>query len=195
MELCVGEFEQGGVPVMLALNLRVVRECVDDNTESLARAVSCWNSGDLAGYLKLYHDEVRVFGYGAGPMDKRMAAAFYETLWSALGAAGRPGPVLTIEEGAADGDLFACRTTLSGVHRGPFLDLPPTQRAYVLPGITMMRFMNGRVIEQRSCEDMLGLLVHLGGLDDAAQINVRFSRTAYSKGPFACFQAASPPSM
>lgn len=179
---------------MLASSLRVVRECVDDNTESLARAVSCWNSGDLAGYLKLYHDEVRVFGHGASSMNKQTAAAFYDALWSAMGEAGRTSPVLAIEDGAADGDLFACRTTLSGIHRGSFLGLPPTQRAYVLHGMTMMRFINGRVIEQWSCEDRLGLLVQLGGLDDAAQVNLRRSETAYSNGPFACRQAASPPS-
>lgn len=179
---------------MLASSLRVVRERVDDNTETLARAVGCWNSGDLAGYLQLYHDDVRVFGYGAGPMDKRAAAAFCDNLWSALGEAGRASPVLVIEEGAADGDLFACRTMLSGIHRGSFLGLPPTQRPYALRGMTMMRFAGGRVIEQWSYEDMLGLLVHLGGLDDASQMNVRPSQTAHSMGPFACFQAASPPS-
>ena len=149
---------------MPVTSLKLVRDCVDDNTRNFAKAVSCWNRGDLAGYLQLYSDDVRVFGYGPSPMDKRTAASFYETLWSALGEEGQASPTLTIQEGAADGDLFACRVTLSGIHRGSFLGLAPTHRGYALHGMTMLRFANGRVVERWACEDMFGLLVQLGGL-------------------------------
>lgn len=156
---------------MVASSLRVVSnrgdsdDRVDSNAETLARAVRSWNAGDLAGYLQLYGDDVRVFGFGPEPMDKPTLTAFYETVWSTLGEAGRANPVLTIHEGAADGDLFACRLTLSGIHRGSFLGVAPTQRPYLLHGITMMRFLHGRVVERWTCEDMFGLLIQLGALE------------------------------
>lgn len=150
---------------MLASSLRVVHDRVESNTACLAHAVKCWNKGDLAGYLQLYSDDARIFGYGSTAMDKRTVAAFYETVWSTLGREGHSSPDLTIHEGAADGDLFACRITMSGVHRGSFLGVAPTFRPYDLHGISMLRFAEGRVVERWACEDMFGLLIQLGAIE------------------------------
>ncbi len=150
---------------MVASMLRQVQDRVDDNAMQLARALDCWNNGDLAGYLELYDDRARVFGYGPDPMDKRTVAAFYESVWSTLGQEGKANPLIVLHEGAADGDLFACRITMSGVHRGAFLGVAPTGRQYKLDGITMLRFANGRVIQRWTCEDMFGLLIQLGAIE------------------------------
>lgn len=150
---------------MTASSALKLQERVDDNAAQLALAIQCWNSGDLAGYLALYDDRVRVFGYGPEPMDKRTVAAFYDTVWSTLGQEGRPNPLLVLHEGAADGDLFACRITMSGVHRGAFLGVAPTGRPYTLNGITMLRFADRRVTQRWTCEDMFGLLIQLGAIE------------------------------
>lgn len=150
---------------MVASTLRVVQDRVDDNTARLAEALACWNRGDLQGYLALYDERVRVFGFGPEPMDKRMVTAFYETVWSTLGQEGKPNPLLVLHEGAADGDLFACRVTMTGIHRGAFLGVAPTGRPYSLDGITMLRFANGRVVQRWTCEDMFGLLIQLGAIE------------------------------
>lgn len=150
---------------MVASTVRVLQDRVDDNAAQLSRALACWNSGDLAGYLSLYDDKARIFGYGPEPMDKAMVTVFYETLWSTLGEEGKPNPHLVLHEGAADGDMFACRISMSGVHRGAFLGVVPTARPYVLNGITMLRFANGRVVQRWTCEDMFGLLIQLGAIE------------------------------
>lgn len=150
---------------MVASRLRVVGDRVDDNTACLAQAVKCWNDGDLPGYLELYANNARIFGYAAEPMDKTTAAGFYETVWTTLGQEGQRNPALVVHEGAADGDLFACRVTMSGIHRGAFLGVAPTQRFYALHGITMLRFSEGKVVQRWTCEDMFGLLVQLGAIE------------------------------
>jgi hypothetical protein len=51
---------------------------------ALARAVERWNVGDLAGYLEVYADDVRLHGFTPEPMDKRAARAFYEGMFAAF---------------------------------------------------------------------------------------------------------------
>ena len=37
-----------------------------------------WNAGDLAGYLTLYDESIRLHGYSPEPMTKAAVAAFYQ---------------------------------------------------------------------------------------------------------------------
>jgi hypothetical protein len=53
---------------------------------------------------------------------------------------------------------------MSGIHRGTFMGASASGRAYVLPGITMIRYRDGKAIERWSSADMLGLLVQLGAV-------------------------------
>jgi len=64
----------------------------------------------------------------------------------------------------AEGDRYCCRFTMSGVHKGPFLGVPATGKSYVLPGITIMHFAGGKVIERWSSADMLSVLVQIGAM-------------------------------
>jgi predicted ester cyclase len=103
-------------------------------------------------------------------MDKAAVTAFYEMIWLSLAAEGSKSPHLEFHEILTDGDLYACRFTMSGTHRGPFLGVSATNRTYVLPGITILRFGNDRrhVVERFSSADMLGLLVQFGALSPPA---------------------------
>ncbi|MGY1742489.1 MULTISPECIES: ester cyclase [unclassified Blastococcus] len=123
-----------------------------------------WNAGDLPGYLEVYAEDLRFHGLEPEPMDKAAVAGFYQQFWAALGAPGRPNPQLDLAEQLTDGDLFACRFTVTGEHRGDFMGMPPTGRPYVLQGITIMRFRGDRVAERWTTSDLLGLMVQLGAV-------------------------------
>ena len=98
------------------------------------------------------------------PLTKLAVTGFYQMIWAALPAAGSPNPSLEFHEILIDGDLYSCRFTMSGVHKGAFMGVPATGKPYALPGITIMRFASGRVVERWSCADMLGLMVQIGAV-------------------------------
>jgi predicted ester cyclase len=64
--------------------------------------------------------------------------------------------------------MLACRFAMSGVHQGAFMGAPSTGRAYVLPGITMIRYRDGKAIVRWSSADMHGLPIQLGALSAPA---------------------------
>jgi predicted ester cyclase len=97
-------------------------------------------------------------------MGKAAVTGFYEMIFATLAADGKPNPTLTFHEVLTDGDLYTCRFTMTGTHKGPFMGVPATGKPYVLPGITIMRFAGDTVLERWSCVDMLGLLVQIGAV-------------------------------
>ncbi len=73
-------------------------------------------------------------------------------------------PQLDIYEVITPGDLLACRFTMSGAHLGRFMGAAATGRAYLLPGITMIRYDPGEAVERWSSADTLGRLVQPGAV-------------------------------
>jgi predicted ester cyclase len=139
---------------------------MNDLVARVEQARQCWNAGDLPGYLTLYDASVRVHGSAPAPFDKTAATAFYDMIWSSLGAPGKPNPQLDFYETVADEKFYSCRFTMSGCHRGAFLGAQATGKPYVLSGITIMRFTEDRktVVERWSLADMLGLLTQIGAV-------------------------------
>ena len=126
-------------------------------TEVLARARERWNAGDLAGYLTLYGDDIRLYGYTPQPMVKREVEAFYQGIFAAFGS-----PQLIFHDVLESGDAVTVRFTMTGTHVGAFMGVPPTGRTIALPGITILRFEGETVSERWSCTDLLGLLGQIG---------------------------------
>ena len=135
-----------------------------DMIARLEAARRCWNAGDLPGYLSLYDPSIRLHGYTPEPMNKTAVTGFYQAVFDAMAAKGRPGPLLEFHDVLTDGDRYCCRFTMSGVHQGVFHGVAATGRPYVLPGITIMRFSGDTVVERWSSADMLGLLVQIGAM-------------------------------
>jgi predicted ester cyclase len=127
--------------------------------EALSAAYESWNAGNLDGYLELYDESIRLHGYSPEPMNKAEVRTFYEGVFSAFDT-----PKLDFHEVLWDGDACAIRYTMTGRHVGEFMGVPPTSTEITLPGITIMHFDGGRVIERFSQADMLGLLVQIGAL-------------------------------
>ena len=128
-----------------------------ENLAALETAIAAWNAGDRETYLEIYDPAVRHHGVGPEPVDDAGNRAFYEILWSAF-----PGSRLVVDDVLADGDRLALRFRLTGEHRGEFMGVPATGRAFVLDGQTIMRFRDGRVVERWTTSDLLGLMAQLG---------------------------------
>jgi predicted ester cyclase len=132
--------------------------------DMLNQAIECWNAGDLAGYLGLYDDGIALHGYTPRPMSKTEVAGFYRQIWDSLAETGKANPRLLVLDAFEAGDRIACRFVMTGRHSGEFMGVPGSGSDYVLPGITILRFAGGKVLERWSSADMPGLMMQIGAI-------------------------------
>jgi steroid delta-isomerase-like uncharacterized protein len=69
---------------------------------------------------------------------------------------------VTIEKQVADGDQVATRWTTRGTHRGELWGIAPSGRRFTITGVTVDRFVDGRIAESEESWDALGMLQQLG---------------------------------
>ena len=82
--------------------------------------------------------------------------------------AGFPDGKITIDEQLAEGDLVATRWTGRGTHQGELMGIPATGKQVTVSGITISRVKNGKVVEEWSNWDTLGMLQQLGVVPEMA---------------------------
>jgi predicted ester cyclase len=134
------------------------------NMDMLNQAIGRWNAGDRDGYLSLYDDDIKLHGYVPQPMNKAEVAGFYRQIWASLAQDGKPSPKLEVLDAFETGAKMTCRFVMSGRHSGEFMGVPKSGADYALPGITILQFENGKVIERWSSADMLGLMMQIGAI-------------------------------
>lgn len=66
------------------------------------------------------------------------------------------------EDMVAEGDRLAVRLNTSGTDTGGFAGMPPTGKHATVPGIDILRFANGQIVEHWGQADFLALLTQLG---------------------------------
>jgi molybdate transport system substrate-binding protein len=64
----------------------------------------------------------------------------------------------------AAGDQVATRFSLQGMHRGELMGIAATGRSVTLPGITILRFANGKCVERWSQADFFAVMVQIGAV-------------------------------
>lgn len=127
--------------------------------ELTRRCCAAFGPGGLEDYLKLYGPDAVVHGYGAPLAGLPAIRAFYEAFLAAFGEVR-----LHVDRILGEEDLVALSFHLDLKHTGPFMGVPATGRSVQLPGQTLLRFREGRVVERWSTADFLGLLVQLGAI-------------------------------
>ncbi len=130
-----------------------------ENAAAVERALGAWNAGDLAGYLELYDEGIRLHGYSPEPMDKPTVRGFYEQVFEAFDR-----PKLRFHEVFGSGESLCINFTMTGRHVAAFMGVPATGRDISIDGITVLHFRDGTCVERWSQADMLGLLVQLGAV-------------------------------
>lgn len=70
----------------------------------------------------------------------------------------------TVVDMVAEGDKVVARWTSEGTHNGPFMGMPPTGKMVTTSGITIFRFAGGRIVEEWSESDMVGMLQQVGAM-------------------------------
>lgn len=81
---------------------------------------------------------------------------------------GFPDIYQTHEDVVAEGVMVVYRTTIRGTHTGEFLGIPPTGRSCKLNDFTMLRIVDGKIVEYWYECNLLELMKQLGLMSDAA---------------------------
>jgi len=68
----------------------------------------------------------------------------------------------TVDDIIVEGDRVVNRWSGHGTHTAPLMGIPPTGKHVTLQGITIFRVTDGKVVEQWSHGDTLGLMQQLG---------------------------------
>lgn len=67
-----------------------------------------------------------------------------------------------LEDLIAEGDKVVERWSFSGQHTGEFMGLPPTHKQVTFSGISIMRIVGAKVVEEWDQVDALGMMQQLG---------------------------------
>lgn len=110
-------------------------------------------------YFDLYDPAVVWHGYGGVTQGLETVKQYYADIWSAF-----PDARVNIEEVFTAEDKVVLRFVMTGTHQGLFNDIPATGNSIALPGITILRFANGKCVERWSQADFLSVLGQLGAL-------------------------------
>lgn len=68
----------------------------------------------------------------------------------------------TIEDQVAEGNKEVHRWIIRGTHQGDFLGIPPTGKQVSVTGITVAHIAEGKIAEEWTSADMMGLMQQLG---------------------------------
>jgi len=95
-----------------------------------------------------------------------------EDLKKGLHTAGRaafPDTRITIEDEVAEGDKVVIRWTIRGTHKGEYMGIAPTGKQVTMTGISVYRIEKGKIVEDWSNSDMLGMMQQLGAVPPMGQ--------------------------
>ena len=73
-----------------------------------------------------------------------------------------PDLVLSVQDQIAEGDKVVTRFTAQGTHRGDLMGTPPTGKQVTATAISIMRFVDNKVVEEWELVDEMGMMRQLG---------------------------------
>lgn len=82
--------------------------------------------------------------------------------WISGYRAAFPDLRVTVDKQVGEGDTVATRWTTEGTHRGELWGIPPTGRRFTITGVTIDRFVHGKIAESEESWDAMGMLRQLG---------------------------------
>jgi steroid delta-isomerase-like uncharacterized protein len=117
-----------------------------------------WNQGKLDVISEICAPDVVFYDpAGFGFSGHEGARQFVSMVRAAF-----PDAHFTMEDQIAEGDRVAVRWTSTGMHQGNFMGIPATGVNIITTGITISRFVGGRVVEEWLRWDALGQMQQMG---------------------------------
>jgi len=83
------------------------------------------------------------------------------------------GAHITVKDQIAEGDAVATRWEGRGRHTGELMGVPPTGKEVVVEGLNLTRLRDGKIVEEWSNWDTLGMLQQVGAIPSATAAQTR----------------------
>jgi predicted ester cyclase len=87
----------------------------------------------------------------------------FKIFWRAFRAAFTSIHV-TFHQTIAEGELAMLQWTITMKHTGPFMGIPPTGKQITAKGMSIQRFVGGKIVEAWDNYDQLAIMVQLGAV-------------------------------
>jgi len=71
---------------------------------------------------------------------------------------------ITFHQSFAEGELAMLQWTIKMKHTGPFMGIAPTGREITAKGMSIQRFVGGKIVEAWDSYDQLAMMVQLGAV-------------------------------
>ena len=81
-----------------------------------------------------------------------------------------PDLEVTVGQQIAEGDLVVTRWKARGTHRGELMGIAPTGRQATITGISIERVVDGKIVEDWTNWDTLGMMQQLGAIPEPARV-------------------------
>ncbi len=146
-------------------NRNVVRRLFDE----------VWTKGNLPVADQLFastytHHDPSTPDFGRGPESEKLRATLYRTAFADFR--------LTIEDLTAEGEIVTARWSCRGTHKGDLNGIAPTGKQFAISGISIARFISGKMVEGWVNWDALGLMQQLGVVPELAKVKVAAAAAA-----------------
>jgi predicted ester cyclase len=138
---------------------------VEENKASIRRMVE---EGINGGNLSVVDELVRPDAVEHDAPPGTDAREHYKGIITMLHTAF-PDVHFALEDMIGEGDRVACRISMTGTHRSPFMGLPPSGRRFCAQQIRIIRFVDGKTAETWSVRDDLAMMRQLGALPRITQ--------------------------
>jgi predicted ester cyclase len=139
---------QGGQ--MAADNKKIVRQVLEEPWKGNLGVIDEFIDANYIGYDPSSPDPIR------GPQGMR---EFVQQFLTAF-----PDGRITVDEQIAEGDFVATRWTGRGTHEGDLMGIAPTRKQATVSGLSYTKCKNGKLVEDWSNWDTLGLLQQIGAV-------------------------------
>jgi len=135
---------------------------LEDNKRVVQRAFDSMSEGREvfeAEHDEIYSEDLVGHFSGMPPVSIDLHRQFGLATYEAFSDLQRP-----VDDLVAEGDKVVARWTSVGTHDGSFQGIPPTGKTVKTTGITVFRLADGKIVEEWSESDMLGMLQQLGAI-------------------------------
>jgi len=130
-----------------------------DEGKELVRRVFAPQADASKGYDELYGPDWVSHFPGMPPLDADGRRRYGEAMTAAF-----PDLDRKVDDLVAEGDRVVVRWSATGTQTGSFMGIPPSGKVATNSGITIFRIAGGRIVEEWTESDTLGLLQQVGAL-------------------------------